>query len=200
MVSNNGPAKVTWKATDGTADHGLDYVGHAGHVFFANGQSEGFIKIKIVDDKISESPETFKVTLVGAISPSTVDDPKTIVITIKDDDKPCHDQCGTNAVCNEAKHLCFCEKGFLGDPYKECHRPCYGKCLSNAKCNVNLNACECNKGLVGDGVNKCAPPCDGKCKDYKFSHCNFKTNKCECNPNYFGDPYTSGCKCSTSHY
>ncbi|XP_033762716.1 sodium/calcium exchanger 3-like [Pecten maximus] len=199
-VSSQGAVKVTWVAKDGSAKHGTDFVNHGGDLFFANGEKEKVITIHISNDQLYEKTETFSVELTSVKNPNKLVNPKVAVVTIEDDDKPCHGLCVSSARCDTTKHVCVCNDGLLGNPYKECHRPCYGKCLPNARCDESVNACKCNRGLVGDGVKKCAPPCDGRCKSIPHSQCNLKTNRCVCDDTYHGDPYTTGCKCGTSHY
>jgi len=64
-----GGISVSWTTADGTATAGSDYVAAAGTVNLAEGQTSATVTVDLVDDSVTESDETFTVTLsdlVGA--------------------------------------------------------------------------------------------------------------------------------------
>ena len=83
-----GPITVDYATLAGTATPGADYVAVSGTLSFAPGVLTNFIVIPIIDDRLSETAETFTVTIrnptggavLGAISNAT--------LTILDNDSP----------------------------------------------------------------------------------------------------------------
>jgi parallel beta-helix repeat protein len=81
---SDGPLTVNYATANGTATSPADYAGSSGSVTFAPGDTAPkTISIPIVNDGISEPPETFTVTLSGP-SAGSVGSPATITATIVD--------------------------------------------------------------------------------------------------------------------
>lgn len=86
-------------------------------------------------------------------------------------------QCGINAICKVDgyhKARCYCQDGYLGNPYAICERP---ECTVDHDCNYDL-ACH---------NNKCVSPCN--CPE--SSQCVVVDHEptCCCPPGFIGDPY-----------
>ncbi|XP_069114298.1 sodium/calcium exchanger 1-like [Argopecten irradians] len=67
---STGPATVIWKATGITATPGKDFLDLSGKLYFKANENWKVISIRIVDDRITEPTERFRVTL---FSSSTVE-------------------------------------------------------------------------------------------------------------------------------
>ncbi len=79
---------LEWRTSDGTASADLDYEGMTGNAEIEGGDEiEVTISIPIFDDNLSESDETFFVTLFHADRAAIVE-PSTVTVTIIDDDEP----------------------------------------------------------------------------------------------------------------
>ena len=82
----NLDATVSWATSDGTAAAGTDYAAGSGTLAFAPGETEQTIAVRILDDEVSESEETFSVTLSDPVAATLATDAATA--TILDDDEP----------------------------------------------------------------------------------------------------------------
>ena len=75
---------VEWATSDGTATRDQDYRAESGVVVFSPGQTEGRIRVVVLDDMLVEGEETFKVTLAGAVNGTLDEDQATGLITDED--------------------------------------------------------------------------------------------------------------------
>jgi predicted extracellular nuclease len=77
-----GGIRFDWSTADGTANAGSDYVADSGSVTLAEGQTGTTVTVTLIDDAITESDETFTVTLanlVGEALPGTAKATGTII-------------------------------------------------------------------------------------------------------------------------
>ena len=84
--STAGSATVSYSTADVSAVTGSDYNGTSGTLSFAAGETSKSFTVRILDDTVSESNETFRIALSG---PSNVSagSPTTAAVTIVDNDK-----------------------------------------------------------------------------------------------------------------
>ena len=80
------PTTVQWSTQNGSAQAGTDFQASSGNSQFATDQYQDLITIPLVNDNVSESDETFSVTLSGASSGS-ISNPSSTTITIHDEDR-----------------------------------------------------------------------------------------------------------------
>jgi hypothetical protein len=84
-----GTASVAYSTSDGSATRPSDYTPVAGTLDFAAGQRTATFSVPINDDALSEGPETINVGLSGPHGgAATVADPRTVPLTIDDDEAP----------------------------------------------------------------------------------------------------------------
>ncbi len=84
---SDGAVRITADTFDGTATVGQDYPATSLNVDFADGAITQTIAIPIVDDALTEAPETFIVRLgTVLIGQATATDPSEVVVTILDDE------------------------------------------------------------------------------------------------------------------
>ena len=76
------PASVQWSTEDGTATAGRDYQSAGGTLAFAADETEQTLVVTLLDDEVSEGPETFTVSLNDPASATLV----RALATIEDDD------------------------------------------------------------------------------------------------------------------
>jgi glucose/arabinose dehydrogenase len=82
------PSTIQYGITSDTATAGLDYVGESGTITIPAGKDRGYIPVQIINDDMSESTETFVVSIINVESGSTVLYPRTARIDILDDENP----------------------------------------------------------------------------------------------------------------
>lgn len=84
--NTSGSASVSYSTADVSAITGSDYNGTSGTLSFAAGETSKSFTVRILDDLVSESNETFRVALSGPsnVSPGS---PTTATVTIVDNDK-----------------------------------------------------------------------------------------------------------------
>ena len=58
-----GAVDVSWTVQAGTATAGEDFVGGAGQATFAPGQTERYVPVQVLDDRVTEGRETVLITL-----------------------------------------------------------------------------------------------------------------------------------------
>ena len=75
--------RVTWNTEDGTATAGQDYVAASGTLTFAANQAERTLAVALIDDAVSEGPETFTVLLRDPVTDALV----RALGTIEDNDR-----------------------------------------------------------------------------------------------------------------
>jgi len=78
-----GNLTVDYATMDGTATAGQDYTVTSGALTFSSGETSKIFQIPITDDAVTESDETFKVTL-NASNLELLGAPTTLVVTIQD--------------------------------------------------------------------------------------------------------------------
>ncbi|MFC1479514.1 Ig-like domain-containing protein [Planctomycetota bacterium] len=85
---SEGPASVDYSTSDGTASAGSDYQSSSGTLNWADGESGNkTFSVTILEDTITESNETFSVTLSNAVGAS-MGSPASSTVTITDNDIP----------------------------------------------------------------------------------------------------------------
>jgi hypothetical protein len=80
-----GAATVNYATSNATASDRSDYLAAFGTLRFAAGENSKTISVLIIDDGYVEAPETFNVTLTGAVN-STIGSPAAVLVTINSDD------------------------------------------------------------------------------------------------------------------
>ncbi len=83
--ASEGPVRVSYRTTDGTARAGRDYAGASGTLVFVPGVRERRIAIRIVADRLRERNETFYLTLT--LPQNAVLTRTRVAVTIRDDDR-----------------------------------------------------------------------------------------------------------------
>ena len=83
-----GTSTVTYTYTDGTAQNPSDYTINTTALTFSPGEEQKFIQVQIVDDKLSEFQETFRLDLTGISGPAALGAITRINITIETSDNP----------------------------------------------------------------------------------------------------------------
>lgn len=83
---STGSATVEYSTSDGTAVQGFDYRSTSGTLFFANGETSKVVYVPIIDNKITESDKTLKITLKSPTAAS-LGSPTTATLTITNDDR-----------------------------------------------------------------------------------------------------------------
>jgi fibronectin type 3 domain-containing protein len=79
------PVTVKYATSDGTATAGGDYASSTSTLVFAPAETSKTVTINVKDDDLLEGPETFNVTLSGAIGTGTViGSPGVAVVTLND--------------------------------------------------------------------------------------------------------------------
>lgn len=84
---SDGKVTVDYCLCDGTAKRGSDYEGLTGTLTFKDGEKSKVINIRIVDDKIKEDNEYFKIKLRNVTGGAQLSEPSTAKIIIQDNDK-----------------------------------------------------------------------------------------------------------------
>ena len=79
---------IEYGITPDTATAGVDYVGGSGTITMAAGVARVLIPVQIINDNISESTETFVISIINVDSGSTLLFPRTARINILDDENP----------------------------------------------------------------------------------------------------------------
>jgi hypothetical protein len=82
-----GSVSVPFSAVSGTAAAGTDFIAINGVLTFNNGQSSRTFGVAILNDALSESPETVSLQL-GPPTGTTLGSPASAILTITDDDLP----------------------------------------------------------------------------------------------------------------
>jgi hypothetical protein len=77
------PVSVNYGSSNGTALDGSDYIGTAGSVTFAPGETTKVITVNVVNDSVFEGPENFSVGLSGVVNAAIGN--RSVVTTIRDD-------------------------------------------------------------------------------------------------------------------
>ena len=73
---------VSWTVQAGTATAGEDFVAGTGQVTFAPGQTERYVPVQVLDDRVTEGRETVLITLTGASGGVVVGSPSTTTLVI----------------------------------------------------------------------------------------------------------------------
>jgi hypothetical protein len=84
--STASSASVSYSTADVSAVTGSDYNGTSGTLSFAAGETSKSFTVRILDDTVTESNETFRVALSGPTNVSA-GSPTTATVTIVDNDK-----------------------------------------------------------------------------------------------------------------
>jgi len=93
-----GAVAVTYSTTPGSADSGLDFLATSGTLEWSDGDaSDKAIEVAIVDDAVSEGPETFAVVLSGPAGGAVLGDVAEAMVTIDDNDLTADDEASTNS-------------------------------------------------------------------------------------------------------
>ena len=79
------PVSVTWMTADMTAQAGSDYQASSGRFTFGPGETEGTVRIAVLNDLVPEEDETFSVTLSSPTN-AVLDQESSATVTIVDDD------------------------------------------------------------------------------------------------------------------
>ena len=79
------PVSVTWMTADMTAQAGTDYQASSGRFTFGPGETEGIVRIAVLNDLVPEEDETFSVTLSNPTN-AVLDQESSATVTIVDDD------------------------------------------------------------------------------------------------------------------
>lgn len=82
----NGVETVDFATSDGTAVTGGDYTANTGTVTFTTGVTSRSITLLITNDAITESPESFTVTLSNPLGGTSLGTIQTVTVNILDDD------------------------------------------------------------------------------------------------------------------
>ena len=81
-----GAASINYATANGTASAGSDYTSVVGTINWLNGETaDQFFDVPILDDSVVEGPETFTVSLNGAVGAS-LGSPDVTTVTIADND------------------------------------------------------------------------------------------------------------------
>ena len=80
-----GGITVDWSTADGTANAGSDYVADSGSVTLAEGQTSTTINVTLIDDDLTESDETFTVTLTNLVGEALLGSAKATGTIVNDD-------------------------------------------------------------------------------------------------------------------
>ncbi|TYP74749.1 Calx-beta domain-containing protein [Paenibacillus methanolicus] len=86
MDGADGEATLTYSILGGSAAENADYAGNSGQLTFADGETEKFIEVPIVDDSMHEAEEQFQVRLLDATGGAVVGPNYLSGVTIKDND------------------------------------------------------------------------------------------------------------------
>ena len=81
---STGSLSVDYETIDGTATAGQDYKATSGTLIFNDGETSTDIQIPILNDAVTESPETFTVVLRNSSNLEALGVPNTLVVTIQD--------------------------------------------------------------------------------------------------------------------
>ncbi|HEX6151635.1 Calx-beta domain-containing protein, partial [Nocardioides sp.] len=73
---------VSWTVQAGTATAGEDFVAGTGQVTFAAGQTERYVPVQVLDDRVTEGRETVLITLTGTSGNVVVGTPSTTTLVI----------------------------------------------------------------------------------------------------------------------
>ena len=84
--SASGSASVDYASADGTALAGQDYVGSAGTLTFADGETTRTLDIAILDDSVYEGDENFSLTLSNPQGGASLGGITSAAVTILDDE------------------------------------------------------------------------------------------------------------------
>ncbi len=79
------PVSVTWMTANMTAQAGSDYQASSGRFTFGPGETEGTVRIAVLNDLVPEEDETFSVTLSSPTN-AVLDQESSATVTIVDDD------------------------------------------------------------------------------------------------------------------
>ncbi|MFC7723708.1 CotH kinase family protein [Nocardioides sp. GCM10028917] len=77
-----GAVDVSWTVQAGTATAGEDFVNGTGQAVFAPGQTERYVPVQVIDDRVTEGRETVLITLTGASGGVVVGSPSTTTLVI----------------------------------------------------------------------------------------------------------------------
>ncbi|WDS35578.1 Calx-beta domain-containing protein [Pseudoxanthomonas sp.] len=80
-----GGITVDWSTADGTANAGSDYVAASGSVTLAEGETSTTVSVTLIDDAITESDETFTVTLTNLVGEALLGSAKATGTIVNDD-------------------------------------------------------------------------------------------------------------------
>ena len=86
-----GEAAVDYATYDGTAANGIDYVGVAGTLVFADGETNRTFEIPLLDDAELEDVETVFLSLGAPTGGAGIGEPAAAVLRIVDDEDPNYD-------------------------------------------------------------------------------------------------------------
>jgi Leucine-rich repeat (LRR) protein len=86
--SSDGAVSIEYATSDGTAIAPNDYIQSTGILYWNDGDDDDkTFTVAINDDTISESDESFNLTLTNATGGAILGEPNTATVTIEDDDK-----------------------------------------------------------------------------------------------------------------
>lgn len=86
MDGDDGEATLTYRIIGGSAAENADYAGNGGQLTFADGETEKYIAVPLVDDAAHEAEEQFQVRLLDATGGAVVGPNYLSTVTIKDND------------------------------------------------------------------------------------------------------------------
>jgi hypothetical protein len=82
-----GAVRVNYATASGSAAAGADFVSLSGQLTFAEGETLSSFTVPLLNDSISEGPESFTVSLFGDSAGAVLGEISTHTITIEDDDR-----------------------------------------------------------------------------------------------------------------
>lgn len=91
----NGTASVKYQTSDVSTKEGDDYSPNGGTLSFADGETSKIVTVSLIDDKVGEGSEQFKITLSDATAQMGIGTPGTVLITLLDDEAPGSTSSGT---------------------------------------------------------------------------------------------------------
>ena len=83
---SSGAVSVHYETANGTATSGSDYTAVSGTLTFADGETSKVISIPIINDKLLEPNETFRVVLSSPLNDPSLPTSLTATVTIRDDE------------------------------------------------------------------------------------------------------------------
>lgn len=87
-----GDVSVAYKTVDGSAKAGKDYEKRSGKVTIKKGRTTAKVTVELIDDRLVEPTETFKVVLSAT---GTKPSKKTVTVTVTDEDQTARNLTGT---------------------------------------------------------------------------------------------------------